>query len=291
MKQKLRRILGPVIIAATIGVFIYYLATHPKVLEQITNLDPLLIIMLVLLYGCSTLALMWVLSGQLMLYGKRMSVSENYILNAYSSLINFFGPGQSGPGFRAVYLKAKYSVKIKQYVFATLLYYGCYAVISAFFICVGSRPWWQTLAVVLLAGIVSYVAITYYSRKYANNAQNLPIALGVLFVATLLQLMLQAIIYGIELRSIDPSIGINQIITYTGVANTALFVSITPGAIGIRESFLVFTQSLHGIAQSTVLAASVIDRALYIVFLGALFVITLALHAKRKLHINQADQY
>ena len=75
----------------------------------------------------------------LRLYGKTMSRQENLLLNAYSTLINFFGPGQSGPVFRGIYLKKRLNLGVKKYVFATLIYYGFYAVISAFFLFVGSH--------------------------------------------------------------------------------------------------------------------------------------------------------
>jgi uncharacterized membrane protein YbhN (UPF0104 family) len=108
-----------------------------------------------------------------------------------------------------------------------------------------------------------------------------------IFGATLLQLALQAVIFGIELHNVDPGVSIGQIMSYTGVANLAIFVALTPGAIGIRESFLLFSQNLHHINSSTIVAAHVTDRAIYLLFLGILFVLVISLHAKDKLHVKQ----
>jgi len=91
----------------------------------------------------------------------------------------------------------------------------------------------------------------------------------------------------LELHSIHPETSVAQALTYTGVANFALFVSLTPGAIGIREAFLVFSQNLHHLGNTIIVGANLIDRAVYLLFLGLLFVMTLALHAKDKLHIKQ----
>jgi uncharacterized membrane protein YbhN (UPF0104 family) len=71
-------------------------------------------------------------------------------------------------------------------------------------------------------------------------------------------------------------------ITYTGAANFALFVALTPGAIGIREAFLLFTRHLHHISSANIVAANIIDRAIFIVVLGVLFGLTLGFHAKYK---------
>jgi uncharacterized membrane protein YbhN (UPF0104 family) len=87
------------------------------------------------------------------------------------------------------------------------------------------------------------------------------------------------IIYYTELRSLS-HVSFGQALIYAGAADFALFVSLTPGAIGFRESFLLFSRDLHHIGSGTIAAASLIDRAIYIILLGILFVIALSFHAK-----------
>ena len=58
-------------------------------------------------------------------------------------------------------------------------------------------------------------------------------------------------------------------------------------AIGIREAFLVFSQNLHHLSNMVIVAANVIDRAIYLVFLGILFIVTVGLHAKGSLRIKR----
>ena len=179
-------------------------------------------------------------------------------------------------------------MRIKDYIFATLLYYACYAVLSAFMMFAGSVAWWQTALLVAAAAAVSMLAIHIYLRR--SNIQERPALfryLGWMFAATALQLTAQAAIYAIEVRSIDAHVGMGQIISYTGAANFALFAALTPGAIGIREAFLLFTQSLHNIGSTVIIAANVIDRAAYIVFLGGLFLMVFGLHANKKFRLKQ----
>jgi uncharacterized membrane protein YbhN (UPF0104 family) len=173
-------------------------------------------------------------------------------------------------------------------LFATLLYYGSYAIVSALLLMAGSRPWWQTVLTVSATAAASTLVIRWYGRRSAVAGSTLRLrALAIICGATALQVALQLAIFYLELHSADPTIGLGQAMTYTGAANFALFVSLTPGAIGIREAFLVFSQQLHHIASNTIVAANVIDRAIYILFMGVLFLLTLLLHARDKLQIRR----
>lgn len=288
MKKKLRIALGLLILLVTAAVFIRYATTHPELLHELRDINPALLAVLVGLYIFWFLALVAILRISLRLYGKTMSRQENILLNAYSSLVNFFGPGQSGPAFRGIYLKRRVGLSVKSYIFATLLYYGFYAILSAFLLFVGSRTWWQTVLVMIVAGVGSLVIIRWYGQR--SHIKNQPginlVNVSWLFVATAAQMIAQVAIYYVELQSIDPGISFTQTLTYTGAANFALFVALTPGAIGIREAFLLFSQNMHHIGNTIIVAANVIDRAIYLLFLGLLFILVLSLHAKDKLRLT-----
>lgn len=291
-RKKLRLILGPIIIAATIGIFTWYIIKHPAVLDQLRNTSPILVAILIVLYFGVLLCLMGVTRASLKFYHKTFGVQENFLFNAYSSLINFFGPGQSGPGFRGVYLKLKHGLGIKQYIFITLVYYAYYAIISGALLFAVSRPWWQSIILLggIILGCIGIIALFMRkNRSQLNNSINLHSykLLALLGLATLLQVACTSAIYYAELHSLDGSINLSQALAYTGAANFALFVAITPGAIGIREAFLVFTQNLHHIPNNTIVAANVLDRAVNLAFLGLLFILVLSMHAGKKLQVNK----
>lgn len=290
MKGSLKKILGPVILLATVASFVWYAKRHPEILQQIKALPLDTIVVLIALYGVILFALILVTRASLQLYKKHMGAQENLLFNAYSLLINFFGPGQSGPIFRGVYLKKRHDLGVKPYMFTLLIYYGFYAVISVMCMFVGTWPVWQTGLVMLVVAGVSWQVIRYYKKrsKIGDLSGFSVTTIGWIFAAALLQVICLAVIYGFELHRVGADVSIGQILSYTGVANFALFVALTPGAIGIREGFLLFSQNLHHIDSSTVIAASVIDRAVYLLFLGLLFVLVLGLHAKRKLGISNS---
>jgi len=292
MKRHLKTILGFVILIATLAVFAHYLQGHPEIIRQLKSTEPRLLAVLLVAYAVWWGALAWVLQINLRMFRKKMPAQENILLSAYSSLLNFFGPGQSGPGLRAIYLKKRHNMRVKDYIFATLLYYACYAVISATFLFIGTRPWWQTAGLIVAAGAASTIVLRWYmKRSNIGGGEGLNVVtMGWLFVATTVQLLAQFVIYFIEISSINTHVGVGQALAYTGAANFSLFVALTPGAIGIRESFLLFSQGLHHIGSSTIVAANVIDRAIYLVFLGLLFVLVLSMHAGKKLKWRQTVQ-
>lgn len=294
MKGKLRIVLGVAIVIATVAAFVWYINGNPEVLRQLKATPLTTIGLLFLLFiGAMTIALMLVLYGYMLFYKKHMSWPENFLLNSYSSLINFFGPGQSGPAFRGAYLKMKHGLKIKQYVFITLVYYAFYAFFSGLLLAIPSLVWWQSLLLLLFIGTVCYIVLKIYLRRNSGllttSGTNLK-PLVIISSATLLQVLLLWLIYFVELRSFDSSVSLGQAATYTGAANFALFVSLTPGAIGFREAFLIFSQNLHHISNDIIVAANVLDRAVYILFLGLLFVVVLALHANKTLQVKKIRQ-
>ena len=194
--------------------------------------------------------------------------------------------GQAGPALRGAYLKKYYGLLVRKYIFVTLLYYGFYAVVSALLMLAGSQlPWYLTLLAVLVMAGIGYLVVTWYMRRRKLSEDGLDLSirsLGFLLLATLLQAFVQMSIYFIELHSVHSHATLKRTLAYTGVANFALFVGLTPGAIGIRESFLVFSERLHHISSANIIAANIIDRSVYLVFLGIMFVVIVMTHVKRK---------
>lgn len=290
MRRYLKPALSVIILLLTVAAFVYYLTAHPATLNQIKHLPAVTLVVLVALFFIWFGAYAIVTRGLLYMYGKHMGIQENFLFNAYSTLINFFGPGQSGPLFRGAYLKKKHGLGIKQYLFTLLLYYAFYGVISVLLMFVGARPWWQTTLVLLLASGGSAYVLWWYHQKNRTKIGEQPrfnaVNIGWIFGATVLQLAAQAMIYGVELHNVGAHASIGQVLAYSGVANMTLFVALTPGAIGIREAFLAFSQQLHHINTSSIVAANIVDRAAYLVFLGVLFVFVISLHARDKLSIS-----
>ncbi len=283
--KKYKAAVGYILIVLTIAYFIYYGFKHPELWRTLGSLNYTVILLLILLYLIFLVSTALILKYTVEYCRKVIPYKNNLQLSAYSAIINFFGPLQSGPGFRAIYLKNNHKITIKQFFQASVLYYLSFAAISGICIVIGSSYWrWTIVLAPIIVGL-AYVLFKWERRRSAHSEKigiNKTVAMKIA-LATLIQIIIVTVIYYTELQTVNNTISIRQAVAYTGVANLALFVSITPGAIGIREAFLLFSHRLLHIPSKTIVAASVIDRSVYIIFLGILFIFAVTMHLNSKL--------
>jgi uncharacterized membrane protein YbhN (UPF0104 family) len=285
MKRSWRPLVAAIILAATIAAFVAYFRSHPAVGHQLRHTSPVLLIWLLILYAGTIAALAMTTLASLRICKIKLETSESLLLTAYTAVVNFFGPLQSGPAFRGVYLKAKHGLNLKDYTLVTLLYLGFWGIYSGLFLISGILGWWLIPLVVLVAIILYKEYRTPRITKRFRHLNLRPILF--LAIATFLQTAIVCVIYYSELKSIAPATHFSQAVIYTGAANLALFVSLTPAAIGFRESFLLFSRQLHHISSNTIVTASILDRSVYVVFLLLLAVFIFSTHASRRLQASR----
>lgn len=268
----------------TAFLFAYYIAKNPQLLTSVKNTSIVTILILLLAYSGGVLTNAAILFWSIQICNRTINRFEALLLTGYSSLVNFFGPLQSGPGFRAIYLKRKYGLSIKSYGVATLIYYGAFGIISLVMVGYGLQPKLALSALlILLIGII--IGSIYIKNNYSELVKH-PIQISKIFAMTFFQILITTLLYYVELKTVNKNISLSQAFIYTGAANLSLYVALTPGAIGFRETFLLFSQRLHHIDTHDILAANVIDRAVYFIFLGLLFAITASFHFKEKYSVK-----
>lgn len=270
-----KRLLGGGIVIGSFGFFGIYLYLHPHVLDDVIHIPWQILIVLALLYSVVVVTNTIITLSTVRLCKKELPQREGLLLTIYSTLVNFFGPLQSGPGVRAVYLKAKLGLRIRDYTYATILYYIAFASINISLLLATALP-----ILALLGGVFS-IALTIFGAKKLKLWQ--PKYIAMIYVTTLLQIIVMATIYFVELHATNTPAQFTQSLTYGASANLSMFVSLTPGAIGIREAFLAFAQSLHHISLGSIIAAGVLDRAFYVLFLLGLLGVSSGLHIKQTL--------
>jgi uncharacterized membrane protein YbhN (UPF0104 family) len=256
-KQSVRQAASITIVLVTIVVFAAYFHKHPHTFAILKAVPPLTIFTLFVLYAAFIGSLVWIQDATLRLCDLRLPRKESTLLMMYSAIVNFFGPLQSGPGFRAAYLKTKHDVNLKKYTLATLLYYGFYALASGLLLLAFIIGWWVLIGA---AAIIAAAPLVFRLQRFKSLDIS---AVRSLALATVVQSAIQSVIYFVELHSLLSHTAYTQALIYTGAANFALFVSITPGAIGFRESFLLLAQRLHHIPGAIIATASLIDRSVY----------------------------
>lgn len=283
-RKYLKPVAVVVILLVTVLFFIHYFATNSAVRHQLSHLSFLEILLLLALYSGTIVALTLVNTSTLRLCDIKGSKKDGILLSSYAAVVNFFGPLQSGPAVRAVYLKKKYSLNLKKYTLATICYYFFWALFSGLFLLSGVLGWW--LVPLTALGLIALYFVSRHSKIKPKLAELDLKAWYLLALATLLQIVLVSLIYFSELHTVSRGTTYHQALIYTGAANFALFVSITPGAIGFREAFLVFSKHLHHISTSTIVAANIIDRSVYIIFLILLAILITATHASSYLGLK-----
>ncbi len=281
-----RLVISITLLLLTVFVVWFYLVKHPEIFTTLKTLKGSLIIAVIIGYAMATIGLAIVLYYSVQLFDKRLTFAETFLLNSYSSVVNFFGPGQGGSGVRAVYLKAKYAIRIRDFVVASLLYYAVYSIFSIIFLFVGAGNFLLAFLATAVTIVVSLMVIARYRRGKSLPGIAKSSALIGIVVGTAIQIIALTAVYYFELHAVQPNTSIGQAISYTGSANMSLFVALTPGAIGIREALLLFTQSFHHVSTTTIVAAGVIDRAIYIVYLGLLAILIFAVHGRRRLGVK-----
>ncbi|MBP7857595.1 MAG: lysylphosphatidylglycerol synthase transmembrane domain-containing protein [Candidatus Saccharimonadales bacterium] len=290
-KRYLKPVIASTILVVTVSLLIRYLSENPDYVAELRHIGLGWVVLIVVINFAALSALAGIGMVLIQMTGKRLASKENFLLTMYSSIANFLGPLQSGPGVRAAYLKTKHHVSLRAYFLVTLLYYGIFAVMSAFLLLIGTRPWWQAVMASLSAAGFSYVVIRYAANKRKKEQALLritPRLVSLLAVFTLIQVLLVGMRYFAAMHAANDDVSLGSALSYTGAANFALFVSITPDGIGIREAFLYFAQNIHHVSTHTIIATNIIDRACYVLFIIISLGLGLVLHVHDRFTTHQA---
>lgn len=270
-----KRTLAIIVIVSFILLFGYYVYAHPEIIQDVLDIGFYNVLLIIILYSGVVLTNVGIVYATIRLCHKNLPLKSSLLLTVYSSVINFFGPLQSGPAVRAVYLKTKIGLRIRDYTIAMIFYYLSYGVINVALLFITKLP------LLSVAGIIiAFIATALGTAKLGFG--NLKKFVFYILIATMVQIACLILIYFVELNAINPlaHYSLAQAVAYAASANLSLFVSLTPGAIGIREAFLVLSQSLHNIPLDSIVAAGIVDRAIYIFFLILLFIVSSGLHLK-----------
>ncbi|HEY5268492.1 MAG TPA: lysylphosphatidylglycerol synthase domain-containing protein [Candidatus Saccharimonadales bacterium] len=292
MKNRLHIAISISLLLIAVIVFGVYISKHSYLLDKLKNISPYIVFWLLLLYSLWFISLSLIIKYCLRICNISIPTDENILLNAYSTIVNFFVPGQGGPAVRGAYLYKKHKLKIRLYIFVTLIYYLIYGIVNSFLAFSASSLWWILIPLIIIISTVGIFGGRKYISKFKINKGELsltPTNLCYLLAATIFQILIIVTINLVELHSVNSGISIKQVAIYTGVANLSIFVALTPGAIGIREGFLIFSRKLHHISVTNIISASIIDRSIFLVVLAILLIYILATHAKTKLFTSKTN--
>lgn len=225
---------------------------------------------------------------------KKLSLVDGYYSAFISSFGNYFLPLTGGAFLRAVFLKRQHDFSYKKFVSIS---YGSY--IISFFIVFGtallallflfmkdgifipslflvvlgififstslmSKRYRIDSLIIMLASKFKFgdklAKVTDEIRAGWLDIINTPGLLRKMIWLTALNLLTRAIFYYVVFTVIGAHTNILFMLLFTSLISISLYVTITPGSLGIRESLLVFySDSIH-LTTDQVLAVNLVDR-------------------------------
>lgn len=240
-------------------------------------------------------------------FTRKMSLLESIYVAILSAIGNFFGPLLGGTTIRAVYLKKVYNLP---YSFFTSTLAGYYLILFAVnnvlaiiaLLLLGKSTYQSSLLLFFAVWLLVLIGLMFarlpdrakLGRLDKHRLTNFFWS-GIYEVETgwhrllktrlmlvklcLLALAGFAVAYItalVEFKAIHAPISVAALGLYTVISISSMLISLTPGAIGIRESLLLLTSSVMGVSNAQILQVSVIDR-------GASFLILFILYLAIKI--------
>lgn len=301
MKLKLSTILTWGFIAA----FLVYFWKNPDLFKPLAEVSIIALVLIGL-----TKMLVSIVNGLFMkwsveVFTKRMKLSEGIYVAVLSALGNYFGPLLGGATIRAIYLKKFHNLSYSYFTSTLAGYYvivfaanSLLAVVSLVFLSKTNpspglflffTAWLAVMVMMMFARLPKRARLSRFERRRLSKfvitvvydietgwrrlvshrglVPKLFFLAGCGFAVTFLTGLL-------EFNAVNASISIAGLGLYTAVSTSSMLVSLTPGAIGIRESLLLVTSSAMGVTTDQILQVAVIDRAVSFAVLGILYLLT-----------------
>ncbi|MGO9018448.1 MAG: lysylphosphatidylglycerol synthase domain-containing protein [Syntrophobacteraceae bacterium] len=220
-----------------------------------------------------------------------------------TSFGNIFLPMKGGAGFRAVYLKSRHDFDYSYFVSSLAANYlivfnissvAALACLSLFYLDSGGFSLPAALVFIAVAASTSWAiffpppSLKWIPSKWVRERANQVLSgwqiirksrktVVKLCYLTALNLFLLSPITWLEFAAFQMKdtygngIGFLQSAIFTTIGALSLLISITPAALGIKESLLMFSSQFLGITQSQALAVSLLDRFVNVMVLCLFF--------------------
>lgn len=250
---------------------------------------------------------------------KKLKLSESVYLAVLSALGNYFGPLLGGTSIRAVYLKKAYKLTYSNFTSTIAGYYliifianSILALISLYFLPQSEKS--TQLFVFFGIWLAALVMLTFIrlpkKEKFSKLLGFKPAKYFITAVYDIekswhilvknRKLMFRLMLLGfssffitfvltyVEFKAINIDIGLAALGLYTAVSTMSLLLSLTPGAIGIREILLIFVSSTLGVGNEHIIQVAVIDRSVTFLVLLCLFIMIRTPLIRKKIALADA---
>ena len=219
----------------------------------------------------------------------RLNNIESIDLTIKNTLGNLSSPFRLGSGYKITYLKSKYNLKIKEYIYwsswvSIINLYPLFLIFIIFYISEQESLSTTLLLVITLTFISQFVIvpITKIFRNRLNiksdfhliSKNNLMIQIN-----NILFFLSTSLVIFTVINSISDEISFYSVVAYNFLGSFINLISFTPGNIGIKEGLIILFNDLHLISYELIIITSFVERLASII---TLFVFQFILQKKRK---------
>ncbi|PJC45006.1 hypothetical protein CO038_00760 [Candidatus Pacearchaeota archaeon CG_4_9_14_0_2_um_filter_39_13] len=286
-----KKILSVAILLILVALAIYYLKNNISDFNQLAIVSPWLIILLVILFLITYVAISSINLYLLKPLGVNLEVKESFMLSVMTGFYNLITPFRGGMAARAVYLKKKYKFPYTDFL-ATLaasyvlifLVAGIVGLFSVYYIYKITAQLSLIILGVFLVSTLSMLFIIIFSPRIPETKypwlnrfirvingwhlirKNKKVVLATLFFS-FLQLLIGSTMLYLQFRVFGIQIPFTSTLFITALNSIGILLAITPAGLGITEAITVFSASTLGILPAQSLSAALLGRAISLIVL------------------------
>lgn len=304
---------------SVVGLFVWYALSNPDLFTSLTNVSIAALVAIVLLrvvtIWSNGMFTVWTVEA----FIGGMSRREGFMIAVLTAIGNFFGPLLGGMGVRAIYLKKYHKLPFSKFTATLIGYYIMMFTLNALMAFVAllllpKTPQTNTLLLIFGGWAALFVGLAFMrlpsKQKTERLRQNkllavvfkvlydiedgwkvlkrnriLMLQMGGLAIVNLIALYF---VSWVEFWALGIATNVAALALYTALVQVSLLLSITPGAVGLREALLLIVATTLGLSASQIVQVAVLDRAVYFVMLAVLAVVTR--HSKLRTTFAQTKQ-
>lgn len=316
----IKRYMSLILTLGFLALFVWYGLTHTEMFEDIFNIAIWALVLIVVgkLINIWTTGLFtkWTVEA----FTDTLSQAEAFVVAVLTAIGNFFGPLFGGLGIRAVYLKkyhalpySKFSSTLIGYYLMMFLFNSLLAVAGILLLPRGDHTTflllifggWALLFLLLmfaklpkrerLAGLeknkfAAKIIKTLYDIEDGWRAMvsKRKLVFQMLVLAAVNLATLYFVNY-VEFTALHIQVSAASMMLYTAIVQASLLISLTPGAVGLRETILIVIGGTLGLTNEQIVQVAILDRGIYFIMLGVLFLMMRHSVFRRKMTVAEAQ--
>lgn len=314
----MKKYASSILTLAVTVLFVWYGLAHPELFTPLGQVGAgfllLIIFFRIVTIWSNGLFTKWTVEA----FTNKLSMREGFMVAVLTAVGNFFGPLLGGMGIRAIYLKKYHRLSYSKFTATLVGYYQMMFIFNSLLAVIGLLLLPRTgqsnaLLLFFIAWIIGFASLAIVrlparSRlasleqnkvgkfvikilydiedgwKLLRQNRSLMLKMAALAVVNLVALYLISLF---EFMALGFAINFAALALYTALVQASLLLSITPGAVGLREAMLLILAATIGLTTPQILQLAVLDRGIYFVMLGVLMLVTR--HSKMRQKFAQSQ--